>query len=96
MIDVCDKFLEFDSGNVIPLDYDLKKQMTDAVTTMAMQALRTIGLCYKEVNIEEIDTESVDERGIFEYEKNGYTMVGICGIKDIIRAEVPKSIRSCH
>lgn len=23
-------------------------------------------------------------------------MVGICGIKDIIRAEVPKSVKKCH
>ena len=60
---------------------------------MAMQALRTIGICYKKINIEEVNTEDKDQKNIYEYEKNGFTMIGICGIRDIIRAEVPKSIK---
>ena len=40
--------------------------------------------------------ENKDEKNLFEYEKSGFTMVGIAGIRDIIRAEVPKSIRQCH
>ena len=63
---------------------------------MASQALRTIGLCYKEMNLDEVDLEAKDERGIHNFEKNGFTIVGICGIKDIIRKEVPDSIKKCH
>lgn len=37
--------------------------------------------------------ENKDEKNLFEYEKSGFTMIGIAGIRDIIRAEVPKSIR---
>ena len=38
---------------------------------MAKNALRTIGLCYQKVNINQLDlTENgKDEHGIFEYEK---------------------------
>lgn len=70
--------------------------MLEAVNRMATQALRTIGLCYKEVDLEELDMEQKDKRGIFDYENSGFTMIGICGIKDIIRAEVPKSIKLCN
>ena len=63
---------------------------------MAQQSLRTIGICYKEVNVNDLDLENPDDRGIFSYEKNGYTLIGIAGIKDIIRSTVPDSIRKCH
>ena len=58
-----------------------------------MKALRTIGLCYKEVDINQLDMENKDEKNLYEFEKSGFTMVGIAGIRDIIRGEVPKSIR---
>lgn len=65
---------------------------------MAKQALRTIGLCYKRVDINQIDlTEGAkDDHGIFDFEKSGFTLLGIAGIKDIIRAEVPHSMRQCE
>ena len=70
--------------------------MEKAIEHMAVQALRTIGLCYKEVDISQIDTEKTDHRGIFDYEKSGFTMIGLCGIKDIIRPDVPVSIKICN
>lgn len=62
---------------------------------MAKSALRTIGLCYKRVNINQLNLtdEGKDDHGIFDYEKEGFTLLGIAGIKDIIRAEVPHSMR---
>lgn len=35
MIDVSDKFLDFDTGKVMPINYEIKKDMNDAVLTMA-------------------------------------------------------------
>ncbi len=63
---------------------------------MAMQSLRTIGVCYKEVKIEDLDFGSKDERGVFHFEKEGFTMLCLFGIRDTIREEVPLSIKQCH
>lgn len=57
MIDVSDTFLDFDTGKVMPINYEIKKDMNDAVLTMATQALRTIGLVYKEVDMNNINIE---------------------------------------
>ena len=42
-------------------------------------------LCYKEVDPKQLDLETQDGHGIFAYEREGFTLVGIAGIKDIIR-----------
>lgn len=64
MIDVSDTFLEFDTGKVLPVNYEIKKDLNDAVLSMATQSLRTIGLVYKELDIESVDFEDRDDRGI--------------------------------
>lgn len=43
-----------------------------------------------------MDLKNEDEKGIYSFEKNGFTLVGIAGIKDIIRTGVTESIRICH
>ena len=37
--------------------------------------------------------ETKDNKNCYSFEKDGFTMIGIAGIWDIIRAEVPKSIK---
>lgn len=64
MIDISDTFLEFDTGKVIPVNYEIKKDLNDAILSMATQSLRTIGLVYKELDIDSIDFEDRDDRGI--------------------------------
>jgi magnesium-transporting ATPase (P-type) len=63
---------------------------------MAMKSLRTIGICYKEISQQEFDTENKDERGLYSFEKNGFTLVCLFGIRDTIREEVPRSIAQCR
>lgn len=59
---------------------------------MASQALRTIGICYKQVDFDKINTEDKNERGVYKYEEDGYKLLTIVGIRDTIRDEVPLSI----
>lgn len=59
---------------------------------MALKALRTIGIAYKEIS-PDMEYGEPDERGIYEFEKSDFTFIGICGIKDIIRAEVPNAVK---
>lgn len=44
----------------------------------------------------EVNTETKDNYGVYDFEKNGFTLICLCGIRDIIRPEVPKSIEVCH
>lgn len=96
MLRVSDKFLNLQSGEVSNLDFELKGDIETAITSFAKQSLRTIGLVYKEISAEEMDLESVDEKGVYNFEKDGFTFVGICGIKDIIKPEVPDAVLRCH
>lgn len=74
----------------------MRKQMLDSIQHMASQALRTIGVAYKELPNDQIDAENKNERGVFSYEMDGYNLIGIFGIRDTIREEVPESIRKCE
>lgn len=96
MLQISDKLLDLETNKIFPKTADVEKELNDAIENMATQALRTIGLAYKEVNVDTLDIENADERGIFDWEKDGFTIIGICGIKDIIRAEVPDSVNKCH
>jgi len=96
MLEISDKMIDLESNSIVMKNAQLEADINSAIENMATQALRTIGLAYKEVNVDNIDIENADDRGIFEWEKDGFTLVGICGIKDIIRAEVPDSVNKCH
>ena len=96
MIEISNKFHDLETGQITDITPDLLKQLNDSIENMARKALRTIGLAYKEINIDQTDLETKDQRGIHDYETSGFTMIGICGIRDIIRAEVPESVRKCH
>ena len=59
---------------------------------MANQALRTVAICYKDI---ENKTFTQDRKGLFECEKTEFTLIGIFGIRDILRPGVKNSIRIC-
>ena len=61
---------------------------------MAGQGLRTIVLAYKNCNNNE-NTDEKDDHGIYTCEKSQLTLLGVLGIKDILRKEVPSAIQSC-
>ena len=60
---------------------------------MATQALRTIVSAYKDCYEE---TQTKDQNGVFNCEKQGLTLLAILGIKDILRQEVPDAIKKCR
>ncbi|MCP5019832.1 MAG: HAD-IC family P-type ATPase [Ketobacter sp.] len=96
VMEISDQYRDLETGEIVNIDYKLKNDMENAITHMAEKALRTIGMAYKKVDFESIDVENANEHGVFAYEEGGWILVGFCGIKDIIRAEVPNSIRKCH
>lgn len=96
MIEVSDSYHDLETNQIIPITKEMKEILNQSIYNMANDALRTIGLCYKKIDINNEDIETKDKRGVFDYEKSGFTLIGICGIKDIIRSEVPHSMKQCR
>ena len=74
---------------VQPLDEAARIQVEDANAQMANQALRVLGLAYKEVS----RLPRVSDFG--ELEKN-LTFIGLVGMIDPPRAEVKAAVQACH
>ena len=49
MLEACDKIIDLKSNTVSKIDPATEKEAIGAINKMATQALRTIGLCYKEI-----------------------------------------------
>lgn len=95
ILEISNQFHNLKTGKIVKKTPVLQKEFEDAIQGMAKKALRTIGLAYKEISMSNTSLEP-DSRGIYEYEKSDFILIGICGIKDIIRPEVPSSIKKCH
>lgn len=77
----------------------MKSKLLRTITDYAKQALRTITLAYKDLEPGEGGHAHVDmdpsNPHIAVIEKTGFTLIGIIGIKDIIRKEVPEAVAKC-
>ena len=91
----CNSYLNLQEGTTEKFSDAFEKEAESGIHDMASKALRTIGLAYKEIS-EISDFGSADKDGLYEFEKEGFVFLGIAGIKDIIRAEVPSSVLKCH
>ena len=89
----CKNIINLQDGQLIDIDEGMKKEIAEAIKTMAKQSLRTIGIAFKYVD--QVNTTDKDKFGVLNDETSGFTLVGICGIKDIIRPEVPHAVAQC-
>ncbi|XP_006649589.2 calcium-transporting ATPase 2, plasma membrane-type-like [Oryza brachyantha] len=83
----CSKFLN-DQGNVVPLDDATVAHLNATITSFANEALRTLCLAYVEVG----DGFSAND----QIPEDGYTCIGIVGIKDPVRPGVKESVAICR
>ena len=93
----CDFYLDQD-GNKRPLLDEMKSNLIQIITHMASMALRTICFAYKDLKPGEGGQhhQDMDADGVLKaVEKNGFVLVSIFGIKDIIRPEVPGAVAQC-
>ena len=63
---------------------------------MATDTLRTLTLAYKHCSSEHIDQEDVDEHGVYNVERTGFTLLLVVGIKDVPRSTVKQSVLTCQ
>ncbi|KAL0392116.1 UNVERIFIED_CONTAM: Calcium-transporting ATPase 1 [Sesamum radiatum] len=83
----CDKVLN-STGEVVPLDESSMNHLKDTIEHFASEALRTLCVAYKD-----IEGDFCAENPIpFE----GYTLIGIVGIKDPVRPGVKESVAICR
>lgn len=62
---------------------------------MASSSLRTLCLAYKKIS-PNTNLEQKDEKGVFTVQKSELILIGIVGVRDIPRKEVPDAIKKCH
>ncbi|KAG8062755.1 hypothetical protein GUJ93_ZPchr0003g17325 [Zizania palustris] len=83
----CDKFID-ERGCIVPLDDETASKLNDIIKTFSSEALRTLCLAYREM-----------EEGFSSHEQiplQGYTCIGIVGIKDPVRPGVRQSVATCR
>ncbi|XP_073304518.1 calcium-transporting ATPase 1 [Primulina huaijiensis] len=86
ILDACDRFLN-SNGEVVPLDESTITHMKDTIDEFACEALRTLCLAYRDIGSD----FSAENPIPFE----GYTLIGIVGIKDPVRPGVKESVAIC-
>lgn len=92
IIKKCKSVLNGD-GEVIPFgSTDRDNVVSNVISPFADDALRTIGLAYRNFSADEAPADWEDEAAVI----NGLTLIGIVGIEDPVRPEVPKSIAQCQ
>jgi P-type Ca2+ transporter type 2B len=93
VLEACSHYLSFD-GELLNIDYSIKKRVEQAIEDMANKALRTIVIAFRDLSGSE-DTNTKDEKGVFMIEKSNLTLLAVFGIKDILRQEVTHAVEQC-
>ncbi|KAK3136885.1 hypothetical protein QOZ80_5BG0444320 [Eleusine coracana subsp. coracana] len=83
----CDKFID-ETGNVVPMDKTASEKLNGIIDNFAGEALRTLCLAYREMEEGFPGTEQIPLQG--------YTCIGIVGIKDPVRPGVRESVAICR
>lgn len=82
------KYMKKD-GSVVALDKTIQSKLEAQINSMAKNALRTIGLAFRDVATK--PKESWEELSIKDL-----TLIGIVGIEDPLRDEVPGAVLTCQ
>ncbi|KAL1821871.1 hypothetical protein ACET3Z_016740 [Daucus carota] len=87
VLGACDKFINSE-GEIVPLDRKTFNHLSTTIENFANEALRTLCLVYKDLGSEFPAESSIPF--------DGYTCIGIVGIKDPVRPGVKESVAICR
>ena len=90
----CSHFLTADGSLREMTDYELGNVNT-VIQDMTERALRVIALAYKDLKTD-IDLDELNSAGFPAVEDSGLTLIGLAGIRDPIRDEVPDAVKKCQ
>ena len=98
VLGTCNTYLDQD-GQHRNLTKEKREELDKIITSFAKDSLRCICLAYKDLKENE-GGQDHDEMHIDKVnrvvEQDGLTCIGIVGIRDVIRDEVPEAIRKCN
>lgn len=108
VLDRCTKAMLSD-GTIVPLDAGARAKLAEAVATRAGHALRLLAFAVKpasDLPPELASYDGTDDGGsghrmlatpeLYESIESGLTFVGLAGLRDPPRPEVPAAIAACH
>jgi len=95
IVQSCNKMLNLNNGEIDDFTASKRAETDNAILAYAKKSLRTIGMAYVDLP-DNYDVNDKDVKKCMKIELTGLTLIGICGIKDIIRAEVPDSVLRCN
>ena len=92
------------SGELVELDEAGQERTRDSIARLANTGLRALAVCVRGITAEQlpcpIDTPAEERDAAFREAidsiETGMVLVGIVGIKDPVRSEVPKAVASCR
>ena len=92
----CNRYLDHNTGEVIEINDEIKNFVNNEINEMNKKMIRTLYLCYKDINEEEYDNcEESDENGLLTDQKD-LIFIGIFGLRDTLREGVKNSVVKCH
>lgn len=89
----CTKYLD-ENAQPQPLNDQVNNLIDDVINKYATKALRTIVIAYKDIEAGEngVKHDEPVTEDVKDIETSGLTLIGVIGIMDVIREEVPKSV----
>jgi Ca2+ transporting ATPase len=95
ILSLCTYMVTSDGQNVVEMDDETKERVHEIINEANSKGMRTICLAYKEVNDPSLLDEE-DENGHPVIESSELVYIGIIGIRDPVRAEVPGAVALCY
>ncbi|KAI8835106.1 hypothetical protein BC829DRAFT_457693 [Chytridium lagenaria] len=89
---LCTHMLDRTGTKVVPISPEVSARIQENITTWASEGLRTLGLAYKDSDkmMTTVDAEGHDDP------ENDLVWIGLIGIKDPLRKEVPGAVAQCQ
>ena len=87
------------NGEIELISEEKRKEMEEYINKLARNGLRTFALAFKDLH--QIPNESSDHQSESDEERiqnemeNELNLIGICGIEDKVRDEVPNAVKEC-
>ena len=88
----CSQMLDLQSSLLSKVEMDEARieSVNETINAEGRKARRTLGFAYKE--IDSLDSEDIDNKGILTIEKSGFTLLGIISLENKIIPDVPDAI----
>lgn len=95
ILELCTDMIQTDGTTQRHLDSVTKGKILDLINQANTKGMRTICLAYREID-PEYPIDALDPEGHPLIESSDLTLIGILGIRDPIRPEVPEAVHKCH